>query len=205
MGMRRGARGGPAGAAVPQGTCSSPLGPPCFRGSAAADALRLEGRSLLSDIVHHNFTKIASSQWGNNAEREERRRGRGCKLSENTAWKKSMKFPSRGVKRELRYNLINTGSLETHLEMALNFCREHDQHALRSGGGQEIMELLAGEFSGRNLTPPKGSSRHFSEMKVCYLALFPRSLQSWLVLPGRGKGVQGTGPGTRRVPLPCSP
>lgn len=89
--------------------------------------------------------------------------------------------------------------------MALNFCREHDQHTLRNGGGQEITELLAGEFSGRNLIPPKGSLRHFSEMKVCYLALFPRSLQSWLVLPGCGKGVQGTGPGTRRVPLPCSP
>lgn len=60
---------------------------------------------------------------------------------------------------------------------------------------------LAGEYLGRNLIPPKGRLRHFSEMKACYLALFPCSLQSCLVLPGCGKGVQDTGSTTHQVPL----
>lgn len=61
------------------------------------------------DIVHDNFTKIAFSQWGNNTEGGERRSGKGYKLSEKTALKKSVSFPSRGLKSILHYNLINTG------------------------------------------------------------------------------------------------
>lgn len=64
-----------------------------------------------------------------------------------------------------------------HLEMALNFCMEHDQHTLSNGEGQEITELAGWGYLGKNLIPPKGSSRHFSETKVCYLALFLCSLE----------------------------
>lgn len=63
------------------------------------------------DIVRDNFTKTTSSQWGNNTEEGERRRGEGYKLSEKTALKKSVSFPSRGRRSILHYNLINTGLL----------------------------------------------------------------------------------------------
>lgn len=56
--------------------------------------------------------------------------------------------------------------------MALNFCVEHHQRMLSNREGQEITELAGWGCLGRNLIPPKGSSRHFSETKLCYLALF---------------------------------
>lgn len=37
--------------------------------------------------------------------------GEGYKLSEKTALKKSVSFPSRGLRSILHYNLINTGLL----------------------------------------------------------------------------------------------
>lgn len=39
-------------------------------------------------------------------------------------------------------------------------------------GDRRSRSWLAGEYLGRNLIPPKGSLRHFSETKVCYLTLF---------------------------------
>lgn len=63
------------------------------------------------DIVHDNFTKINSSQRGNSTEEGERQREKGYKLSEKTALKKTVSFPSRGLSSILHSNLINTGFL----------------------------------------------------------------------------------------------
>jgi len=63
------------------------------------------------NIVRDNFTKIASSQRGNNTEGGERQRGEGYKFSLITALKKSVSFPSRGLRSILHYNLINSGLL----------------------------------------------------------------------------------------------
>lgn len=76
-----------------------------------------------------------------------------------------------------------------HLEMALNFCMEHDQHTLHNGEAQEISALAGWGVLRQHLIPPKETLRHFSETKVCCLAPLLHSLHSWKVQLGHGKGV----------------
>lgn len=122
---------------------------------------RPKRRSLVCDIVHDNFTKITSSQWGNSTEGGERRSGGGYKLSERTALKKSVSFPSRGLSSTFHYNLINTGSLQMHLETALNLCTGYDQHTLHNGEGREITELAGWGALRQEFNPSKGKFKAF--------------------------------------------
>lgn len=89
-----------------------------------------------------------------------------------------------------------------HLEMALNFCMEHDQHTLHNGEAQEISELAGWGVLRQDLIPPKESLRHFSETKVCCLAPLPAlSLQLNGTARAREGGAQGAGSSTHWIPF----
>lgn len=113
------------------------------------------------DIVQDNFTKTASSRRGSNAEEGERQRGEGYKLSEKTALKKSISFPSRGLRSTFRYNPINTVLRANAAGDGFELCTEHDQHTLRSAEGQEITALPGWGVLRQEFNSSKGKFKAF--------------------------------------------
>lgn len=68
-------------------------------------------------LTHAASTKTTSSQQGNKAQKKkEEGVGKGYKLSEQTALKKSVSFPCGGLRGTLHHNLINTGLLTNAFE-----------------------------------------------------------------------------------------
>lgn len=84
-----------------------------------------------------------------------------------------------------------------HLEMALNFCMEHDQHTLHNGEAREISALAGWGVLRQHLIPPKETLRHFSETKVCCLAPLPHSPQLEGTARAWEGGAQGAASSTR--------
>jgi len=88
-----------------------------------------------------------------------------------------------------------------HLEMALNFCMEHDQHTLRSGEGQEIMELAGWGVLTQEFNSSEGKLKAFLRDEGLFSGPFP-------ALSRAGECCQGTGRVCRRPvqePLLYSP